>query len=452
MFFFLILLQMLLGFETLYAINVLQTNIAQGKTPDTMMISWLSEYNYEGNYKGNYEGNYEGNSIVKYGNDLNKLTSTSYGYSVTYNFTYYDTPDYTSRYIHHVQLTNLEYSTLYYYQCEDETREINHFFTGPEPGSNEIYSFGVIGDIGQTTDTELTLEHMKRNKDVQTILHAGDLSYADCNQTLWDRYGEITYKLSKTKSWMVGPGNHEIEFYEYADPVQSLFLSYENRYKMPSVKPAEYGNILIKSEVNPYTGRPYCAPSIFLAEYDYGNSFYSFEIGLSHIIYLNPYTRSDKGSNQYNWFVEDISSIDRLKTPWVIVVMHCPWYSSNKAHQAETQAVLMREHMEVLFLQHGVNLVFTGHVHAYERTYPVFNYQVQTIAPVYITIGDGGNIEGHANEYYEKPVWSAFRNGTDYGYGTMTILNKNKLLWRWYRNEDRDYVFRDVVMLNNVYI
>jgi hypothetical protein len=34
-----------------------------------------------------------------------------------------------------------------------------------------------------------------------------------------------------------------------------------------------------------------------------------------------------------------------------------------------------------------------GHVHAYERTKPVRNYQVDECAPVHITIGDGGNIE-----------------------------------------------------------
>ena len=35
-----------------------------------------------------------------------------------------------------------------------------------------------------------------------------------------------------------------------------------------------------------------------------------------------------------------------------------------------------------------------GHVHAYERTHPMYNYALHPFGPVYITVGDGGNIEG----------------------------------------------------------
>ena len=35
-----------------------------------------------------------------------------------------------------------------------------------------------------------------------------------------------------------------------------------------------------------------------------------------------------------------------------------------------------------------------GHVHAYERSHPVYNYTVDLCGSVHITIGDGGNSEG----------------------------------------------------------
>lgn len=35
-----------------------------------------------------------------------------------------------------------------------------------------------------------------------------------------------------------------------------------------------------------------------------------------------------------------------------------------------------------------------GHVHAYERTNPVYDYTVNKCGSVHITIGDGGNSEG----------------------------------------------------------
>ncbi len=80
-----------------------------------------------------------------------------------------------------------------------------------------------------------------------------------------------------------------------------------------------------------------------------------------------------------------------------------------------------------MYNQYGVDLVISGHVHAYERTHPMRNYQVranevgdagqrtsQTLhcssmdvdvpsqldncGPVYLTVGDGGNIEGPYRE------------------------------------------------------
>ena len=39
-------------------------------------------------------------------------------------------------------------------------------------------------------------------------------------------------------------------------------------------------------------------------------------------------------------------------------------------------------------------LLRPGHIHAYERTFPVNNYQLDQCGPRYLTMGDGGNIEG----------------------------------------------------------
>ncbi len=64
-------------------------------------------------------------------------------------------------------------------------------------GSTETLHFGVIGDLGQTEDSNSTLQHLADNKDLGLILHAGDLGYADCNQQLWDSYGVLIEPLAK---------------------------------------------------------------------------------------------------------------------------------------------------------------------------------------------------------------------------------------------------------------
>ena len=108
---------------------------------------------------------------------------------------------------------------------------------------------------------------------------------------------------------------------------------------MPSLKPAEFGEIYIPGFWNHTLG---CAPSIFLSEYNYGNSFYSFEAGLVHFIFLNPYTPSHNTSKQYQFVIDDLLSVNRVKTPWIVVLTHCPFYSSNIAHFEANQSVAMK--------------------------------------------------------------------------------------------------------------
>ncbi|KAJ4871666.1 Purple acid phosphatase 6 [Raphanus sativus] len=73
--------------------------------------------------------------------------------------------------------------------------------------------------------------------------------------------------------------------------------------------------------------------------------------------------------------------------------VHSPWYNSNNYHYME------------------VDLVLAGHVHAYERSERFSNIKYNITngfctpvkdltAPMYITIGDGGNIEGIAKQLH----------------------------------------------------
>jgi hypothetical protein len=429
--------------KTVHSLNctISQIHIAQSITPSSMAISWLTPDNCFSN--------------VAYGVNKSELDYIVYGASTSYDF-YYKKTDaqnyYKSGYIHHVLLTELKPLTKYYYQCGDFMNgfksELLFFNTLPNPGSTmKKITFAVLGDIGQTKHSISTINHIMSEKNISMILHAGDLSYADCNQELWDSYGEMIQPLASYIPWMVCPGNHEIEF--NGTDYTNLFTAFEKRYRMPYVKPAEFGDVIIKSTINPKTGQPYCTPSIFESEYNFGNSFFSFETGLAHVIFLNSYTNTSVTSQQFNWLKNNLENIDRNITHWIVIVMHCPWYSSNMNHYADKQAVEMRTNMEHLFYKYRVNIVFNGHVHDYERTYPVYKNSTDHGAPIYVTIGNAGNLEGLDNKYYEQPNWSAFRNGTEYGYGTLTIINKNFMFWKWYVNNGKQMIPRDEVLIRN---
>ena len=107
-----------------------------------------------------------------------------------------------------------------------------------------------------------------------------------------------------------------------------------------------------------------------------GAMYFSYEVGPAHVISLASFYPGGFGaaSPLTQWLVADLAAIDRSKTPWVLVSLHAPWYNSNTAHQGDGED--MRAALEAMLVKAGVAAIFTGHVHAYERTYPVVNSQV----------------------------------------------------------------------------
>ena len=170
--------------------------------------------------------------------------------------------------------------------------------------------------------------------DYDVFLLPGDLSYADTHQSLWDSFGRLVEPSASRRPWMVTEGNHEIETIPIIFP--SAFKAYNARWRMP------YEQSLSTS-----------------------NLYYSFDIAGSHVIMLGSYTNFGPDSDQYLWLVNDLGRIDRKKTPWVFVLLHAPWYNTNRAHQGEGEN--MRKAMEELLYKARVDVVFAGHVHAYER-------------------------------------------------------------------------------------
>jgi hypothetical protein len=91
---------------------------------------------------------------------------------------------------------------------------------------------------------------------------------------------------------------------------------------------------------------------------------------------------------------------------------------------------------DVLYESGVVDIVFSGHVHAYERSCRVYKFECVDDAPYYVTLGDGGNAEGLALPWVEpQPDWSLFRMAS-YGHAEMTVFNETHAVWQWHVNGD----------------
>ena len=315
---------------------------------------------------------------------------------------------YTSGALHTTELVDLKPAMRYVYRVVGDTRQWS-FSTPPAPGAAHA-SFGVVGDLGQTQNSSKTVENMLNalhEGQIGQVLFPGDLSYADGDGVRWDTFARLGEPLWATVATAHIGGNHEFS------SGGENWVHYRARY--PNFQATQAGAHLASK-----------GSGSFL--------WYSYETGPAHVVMLCSYAASHAGSSQYAWLQRDLASVDRAVTPWLIVVMHTPFYTSN-AHHPMSEGAAMRAAIEPLLLGASVDLVFSGHVHAYERTYRVANGALSAAGPAYITIGDGGNREAFAYPWLkDQPEWSALREYA-YGFGKLDV-NRTHAVFTWLRNDD----------------
>ncbi|KAF4358298.1 hypothetical protein CsatB_008798 [Cannabis sativa] len=370
-----------------------------------------------------------GSSTVLYWSEKSQLKNSAEGIVLTYKYF-----NYTSGYIHHCSIYDLEFDTKYYYEVGigNSTRKF-WFRTPPSVGPDVPYTFGLIGDLGQTHDSNRTLTHYELNPvKGQALLFVGDLSYADAypfhDNTRWDTWGRFVERNAAYQPWIWTAGNHEVDFLPDIGEGKP-FKPYKNRYHVP------------------YRASKSTSPL-----------WYSIKRASAYIIVLSSYSAYGIYTPQYKWLEKELLKVNRSETPWLIVIMHCPLYSSYVHHYMEGES--MRVMYEQWFVKYKVDVVFAGHVHAYERSERISNIGYNIVngictpisdesAPVYITIGDGGNLEGLVTEMTEpQPNYSAYREAS-FGHGIFDIKNRTHSFFSWHRNQDGYSVEGDSLWLHN---
>jgi hypothetical protein len=209
------------------------------------------------------------------------------------------------------------------------------------------YAFLVVGDTGPGSD-QLAVRDQMLATPAEFILHTGDMIYddgaaADFDPKFFTPYRDLIRRLV---FWPL-LGNHDWRTAS-GQPWRDAFWT-------PANNPAASEN------------------------------YYSFDYGNAHVAVLNSNISTSPGSAQHTFLDRDLGA---STAPWKFVAFHHTIYTSSP----RGSAMAHRANLVPLFDAHGVDIVFMGHDHIYERTRPLRGDVVVPAGQgtVYVTTGGGG--------------------------------------------------------------
>jgi hypothetical protein len=154
---------------------------------------------------------------------------------------------------------------------------------------------------------------------------------------------------------------------------------------------------------------------------------YSFRAGDAEFFVLDTERDVAPGSDQYQWLD---AALESSRAAWKIVIHHYPPYSSDLDDYGTDLGDVASRQLVPLYDLHRVDVVFSGHIHSYERTHPMRGEKVAANGDgtTYVVTGGGG---GDLEQFLpEPPDFSAFRK-SDYHYGIVDVTS-HSLTFRAY--------------------
>ena len=244
-----------------------------------------------------------------------------------------------------VSLDTLQPATKYFYEVYNGATKLTgsakqYAVTAPVLGTRQKNSFLILGDPGSAGVPQTNVRN----------------AFLRVNQGTLDG--------------VLLNGDNAYESGTDAEFTTNLFTPYSNIFATSFVWPA-IGN---HEAVSSSTGAPYLASFYLPSAGESGGVasgselYYSFDYSNIHFIILDSQVspRTTTGA-QYLWLLQDLQA---TRQDWIIAMWHHPPYSKS-GHNSDTEQQLidMRQNFLPLLEQYGVDLVFCGHSHDYERSY-----------------------------------------------------------------------------------
>lgn len=282
-----------------------------------------------------WRSNVASDSRVRYGTSVNNLSFTT---TVT-----------TVKTEHEVRLVGLAPNTKYYYSVGSSSTVLqgdadNYFITNPVPGSVVPVRIWAIGDFGTgssgQTQVRDSYESYTGNTHTNVWLWLGDNAYSDGTDSEYQSKVFNKYP-TQFKKWVTWPtsGNHDLHSASAANQSGPFF----DNFTMP--KQGEAGGLPSGTE-----------------------AYYSFNYANIHFVCLESNDASFRSSTgaMANWLRADLAANTQR---WTIVYFHHPPYSKGSHNSDQSSELVgMRTNIVPILESFKVDLVLSGHSHAYERS------------------------------------------------------------------------------------
>lgn len=293
----------------------------------------------------------------------------------------------TAAQIAEVKLEGLEPMTTYFYRVtrtdpetgEELRGEVQSFQTAPS--ADMPWSFGVIGDTQRNPDVTRKCAEGIFGLRPNIVVHCGDVvddGHAK-NQWLKDLFEPMSKLLGHVPMFPV-IGNHENDSHFYYD-----------YFSLP----------------NP--------------EY-----WYTFNYGNAQFFMIDTNRPTGPDSEQYKWLEEQLRN---SKATWKITMHHHPCFSSDNDDYWDSlrgspdrplrTGDPKAQHLIGLYEKYGVDLALAGHIHSYERTWPIMEMKVNLQRGVQYVVSGGGG--GGLEQAAPNRLWFTrhFKSAHHYCFATV---------------------------------
>jgi hypothetical protein len=281
--------------------------------------------------------------------------------------------------MHEVTLSGLEKDQVYYYKVVTGNLSSPVYSFHTKKPEDSPVKFIVYGDNRSFPKVHENLVKMMVDENPDLVLNVGDVVTTGVHLNEWiDEHFYPLRHISSNVPTYIAIGNHE------------------------------YGGYWDTRVVPPFEERVH-NPLQSTGSTEY---YFSFDYGNSHFIFLDPNKedspegdRITPGSQQYNWFANDVKKAKET-SEWIFVILHQPPYSECWSGGYYDGEPLLRKEIVPIIEANGVDIVFAGHTHDYERGLPHPPYDPETgngnNAAYVITGGGGSNLDNHKYREWEQ--------------------------------------------------